>query len=554
MSVRHTATASRHGRFLSQSACLALGGAVVALPGVASAQQAVTQPLVLRGQPAPGTADGVNFGLFFHYPTANGAGGSAFLNTLTGAGVTEMNNAATFVRRPDGTTVLVAREGSPAPSLGPGINFREPWDTPVLSDAGHIAFASRIGGTGVVFGSNDRVIFAGPPDALVPVARQQSQAAGLPAGTIYVHLDPWVLMNDAGGILYRSTVAGPQPSPNLREALFFGPPASITAVVRTGDAAHGMPAGVTYAPSFDMLGVNDDGHIAYRANLAGASISRNLNDSALYAGPAGAPTLVARRGDSPPGVSDPGARYGRFDNFILNDAGVVAYGVRLEVVDSTTDEAVYAGPAAAPRLIAREGGAVPHAAPGMVYRQFGQPTTNDVGGIAFSGYTGEGFAGALHPALFTGTLDDVRPVLMAGAPAAGAPHLRYGGFSHVAPALNNAGQIAFDATLITAENNMRGRGLFLWDPVLGDMLIAREGGMFDVGGGTLRRVRGYDDIGFARGTGNDSPSGVGDDGRFVFRLIFDDGSSGIFSATVPEPGTPGMMAAGAALLLRRRRR
>ena len=101
---------------------------------------------------------------------------------------------------------------------------------------------------------------------------------------------------------------------------------------------------------------------------------------------------------------------------------------------------------------------------------------------------------------------------------------------------------------VTAAND---RGLFLYDPTLGPILIAREGDLFDVGGGDLRTIS---PTGIAIA---DSPfynrSSLGDDGRLVFALYFTDGTGGVFVATVPEPGCAAGVVAAAALLLRRRR-
>ena len=142
---------------------------------------------------------------------------------------------------------------------------------------------------------------------------------------------------------------------------------------------------------------------------------------------------------------------------------------------SSGGQALYAGPLAAPQLVARVGDAAP-----------GTP------------------AGVNYSAFFTG------------------------------PVLNDAGQAAYVAFLtggsVTTANDI---GLFVSDPVRGGLLIAREGDLFDVGG-DLRTIA---DNGFNLGFGGDLPGGLSNDGTLAFSLVFTDGTSGVFSATiVPEAG------------------
>jgi hypothetical protein len=115
--------------------------------------------------------------------------------------------------------------------------------------------------------------------------------------------------------------------------------------------------------------------------------------------------------------------------------------------------------------------------------------------------------------------------------------VRYGDFIGP-PELNDLGQLAFGASLtgagVTVANDY---GLFAYDPVLGTVLIAREGELFDVGGGDLRRIDEYGLI-FDLGVvfDYDSRMFLSNNGHIVFALRFTDGSSGVFTAAIqPQP-------------------
>jgi PEP-CTERM motif-containing protein len=93
----------------------------------------------------------------------------------------------------------------------------------------------------------------------------------------------------------------------------------------------------------------------------------------------------------------------------------------------------------------------------------------------------------------------------------------------------------------------------LFDPLAGRVKIAREGDLFDIGGGVMRRI-----ADFNGGHNDDFTNGLGNDGTLVFGLKFADNTSGIFTAMVPipEPSTIAMAVFGivALLLVRRHRR
>jgi len=83
-------------------AVLGLVGALLSAGGSAWAEQFNFSTVALAGQPAPGTAVGVNYAVFNSAPTLNVAGQSAFRAGLTGTGVTSANDVGHWVGAPGG--------------------------------------------------------------------------------------------------------------------------------------------------------------------------------------------------------------------------------------------------------------------------------------------------------------------------------------------------------------------------------------------------------------------------------------------------------------------
>jgi hypothetical protein len=194
----------------------------------------------------------------------------------------------------------------------------------------------------------------------------------------------------------------------------------------------------------------------------------------------------------------------------------------------------------------------PNLGPGVEFlgNFFFDTRVNDAGAVAFwavlTGSTdNEGVfttaGGAMHAVAREG---DAAPGTSAG--------VAFGGFINQSVSLNNAGDVAFLAALKGAGIGTTNRD-GIWSTAGGQLVkVVREGDSFDVDPGPATDLRVISDIEF----GNTFvPTRLTEDGRLAFELTFTDGTSGVFTAVVPEPtGIGALSTAGAAALLVRRRR
>ena len=151
--------------------------------------------IALGNTQAPGTPAGA---LFEKTTLARGAdrrfgvspaGNLAFPALLTtGAGGVVSANQHGLWSRVAGTTLLAAREASPAPGLASGVNFSNsganPFDGAEVNDAGNVVFKAFVAGTGIT-ASNDSAIWTGRLITLQPVVREGQLAPGAPAGFVF---------------------------------------------------------------------------------------------------------------------------------------------------------------------------------------------------------------------------------------------------------------------------------------------------------------------------------------------------------------------------------
>lgn len=505
--------------------------------------------IALTGQPAPGTPAGVTYLSLDTLPIVNDLGQGGFLATLAGSGVSGANDGALYTFG-SGSVELIAREGDAAPGIPSGAVYAG-LSVPTIADNGRLAYQATLAGGGVT-SDNDDAVYVGGVGAPLPVAREGQTAHGQPAGVNYGLLS-LPNLSDVGDLVFWTRLAGPGVTPfGDDEALFAGPYAAPQLVARRGSQAPGTPADVIYW-EFGGLELNDLGQFAFDVDLAGPGIS-SANNDAIYAGAFAAPQLVAREGDPAPGLPA-GILYADLPGPTINDLGHVSYSAGLSGpgVTNTNERALYAGTPGGQTVVAREGDQAPGVSAGVVYGGFASTILNDTGMIAFAGsFNGVGVGDDNSRFIYAGDYADPQLIVREDEQAAGLDSgIRYDDF--FSPDLNDDGQLAFIAFLrgtgITDDNDQL---LYLADPTLGHVIVAREGDLFDVGGGDLRTIA-DGGISFGIGRNDDTRTSLGNDGTLAFHLTFTDGTSGLFTAQIPEPASLSLLLLPATALLRRRR-
>jgi len=222
--------------------------------------------LVAReGDAAPGTGAGVVFGSFDFSYALNEAGDVAFSANLAGTGVTTSNDASLWIRPAGGGLVLVARQGAPAPGMGPGIVFgisSFPFPNGTLNqndlnEAGDLAFVAILAGPGIT-SSNDQIVFVREASGSFRVAAREGEG-GLDPGIGPVT----VALNDAGEVAFEagpgqtlcSAVWGPDGSGGLRRIVEEGDPIpDLPGAVFEGNGACGSLPSLVPEPSINAHG------------------------------------------------------------------------------------------------------------------------------------------------------------------------------------------------------------------------------------------------------------------------------------------------------------
>jgi hypothetical protein len=248
-----------------------------------------TVTMVARdGQIAP-SAGGAAFDTF-GLPQLNDSGQTAFVASLLG--VNSPTNIAIYLES-GGTLNLVARGGNAVPGAGPGVNF-DSLNSPILNNAGQLAFRSILSGAGV--GANNEALFIKSSGTLSMIARKGDAAPGTGPGVFLGRLDTPLSLNNVGQIAFQSELTGTDVGVPTGNAIFSTVGGALHLVARDGAAALGTGPGVVFS-GFEAPMLNDSGQVAFYGYLTGPSVTAT-NDQAIFATTqSGATQLIARRGD-----------------------------------------------------------------------------------------------------------------------------------------------------------------------------------------------------------------------------------------------------------------
>jgi len=463
----------------------------------------------------------------------------------------------------------VAMTGDPVPGVE-GATFRDFSHPPVISDAG-VAFNGRTSGPSTTG------VWADLGQGLDLAMIHGETGPGLP-GTISSRTED-VIINDAGQIAARPLITGYGFGVVVRN-----PDGTFTVPALSNTPAPGVEPSEFHIPGFPDLA--DNGQVAFEASCTGPYIggvwaTGYANGDALqmiaYEG-MGAPGTGAQfkyflhgpfvgggttvfqavlsdsrhsiwqydavgglqpivvEGDAAPN----GETYGSFDNPRVNERGHVALRSGWNGIIKTTD--------AGTEVVAWSNDVAPGTDGGEFSRSH-KPVLNNHDQVAFSAYLSAYTAPTpykLYGIWSEGLIDELHLVARQGSPAPGTNDAFGDKMDNTA--ISDAGYTAFMANL---ENARYTYGLWAETAPGVLELIALEGAEFEVAPGDVRIIS---DVQFAATYGSIVDAYAHEHafngrGEMVFSLKFTDNTTGVFTATVPEPGTLMMLVGGGLVLL-----
>ncbi|MBL8728284.1 MAG: hypothetical protein JNM25_07640, partial [Planctomycetes bacterium] len=251
--------------------------------------------------------------------------------------------------------------------------------TPTMDANGTVLFRSRMAvGVGGADANNNRAYFLGRTQADLQIAvRAGDQAPGCPAGTLLLSgtngslgLGDFPRISPSNEILFfQSSLYDPTTPTNTPAssdtALFWGPAGSVSLLAREGDPVPFL-GGETWANFYNAVKnthVNSNGSVLFTAALGGASAA---TDTVLVTRLGGNLVPVLREGDLYPfgGTVVPVGAFDPLNNLgQLNASGQVLHDVK----SSTGEYAIAVWTAGNDVLIAREGQQAPGLAAGVVF-------------------------------------------------------------------------------------------------------------------------------------------------------------------------------------------
>lgn len=524
--------------------------------------------VVVSGQNAPGVPDAQFASVATTDFSAPGSGTTvrdfelndngrvAFGAMLIGADMQESNDEGIWFERKDGLA-LVAREGGQVPNEQLGVVFdRRP--SVRFNNNDHIAFLATLGGKGIDE-SNDEGIWSNRSGELAVVLREGWAAPGTEAGTVFgkVLADGnlgrhgptfWpdsssrLAFNDSDQIAIKASLQGASITRANAEGIWSERDGTLQLVVRESAAAPETDepsffltkpyeceifgrSTMCESPVFHEYVLNGNGDVAFTATL-------DDSGRGVWAQQQGNLTLVARNGMHAPGM-DAGQLFTHFGigHAGLNDSGhsvINAYAATTGE-DEYAYEGIWTDRSGDLALVAVEGNKAPGTEVGTNYRSFNSYLSqNSSGELAFSAFL-EGPAVA-RPSQgktgnYQGTWADVSGELLIltrrGMSASGTDGV-FDSLDSGPKLINNSGQIAFKATVLSDGNYREG----IWGVnTLGEtQVVVLAGSEIEIGKGDIRTVESI--------ANSLTPHQFNEVGQIAFWARFEDSSDGIFVATI----------------------
>lgn len=494
-----------------------------ALLTVAPAGSVVTVPVLRRGDLAASVAEGVHF-----------AGGSRVA----------LNNTSQITFEGG----LINAEGQPlSPPVGgvfagpPGaVKFLQQFAfDPNIGDSGAVVMMSSLLSFNNDF--NEGLLYGTAGE--VRILAQEGMTAPGTTSTYSDFGDPSV--NASGTAAFVSGLGFGFDNASL----FIGRPDALQLIARVGADAPGAGSGVKFKAISGGSGLpfNDSGVAAFVAFLEGGAVTE-ANDEGIWLGGTSSVQRVVQEGTPAPGVGA-GVTFGSFPDFevALNNAGQVAFvsTLRGTGIQSSNEEAIFAGAPTALQLVARKGMVSSGQRFVLLLDQL-PPLINANGQVLFAATVepteGGQFARSIWrwtPGAGGGTL---KLIARDGQQAAGLPTgITYGSSDHGHPffnyTFNGNGQVAFQSFIKgpgVNEANLNHRALWLTTPGGDAKLVARQGSSFDTGGGVFKTLEGFFVSSYLSGGDDGIARSLSENGDFIFSADYGTfAGAGLFRARVP---------------------
>lgn len=488
-----------------------------------------------------------------------GSGQFVFRATINGGTTIFASNAA-------GVAAPLAVEGTQAPGMPDGELFTDFLGYPLLGSDGHAVIVASTTTSCGVFREDD----AG---GLQLWAAKGDPAPGLSAGTLNLNGNPQNLSVSSGRVGIFSSIQGGNST--MAGIWTATAPRSWTSAVIAGLGAEATNTAGIPGSKITVLNtnvgrtviMNSGGQIAYRGRA-----SNTVNFSGLWGpGSNGAMRLLAQQNAAAPGTTGVFADVGTSPTpgrHTINDQGKVLFVAPLATgtggVVSTSDSGIWRSDGNTVTKLLREGDQAAGAPAGVNYADAMSlvPMMNADGRIALmSALMGSGVTTLTNTALFgTDAGGAFTMLLREGDPVPGLDGVQFGNFD-TWTAINSRGTIAFTNNLtvgtggVTTAND---EAVFTRGADGTITLIAREGDSVEVSPGVFktiaRNLTPTRTFGVMGGSHQDGSSSTLDDSdNLIFLATFNDNSTAVLTATVPEPGMSAILLACAALLLARRR-
>ena len=306
-------------------------------------------------------------GKFLVSGSINGPGNSALLDTAVWFG--------TY-----GNHVMLARESDACPGTAGAImsgSFSFSSGTRTNNAGDVLQFTALTGGDTILTGTtaNNQAVVALNSAGNRLIFRKGTLCPGLADGTLIGAADAFEFnMNGSGDVQFKATlVAGTGVVTTANDkALFVSEGGVLTLVAREGNPAPGL-TDVRYK-STGSFGIparnfNNSGQLIFHASLEGTAVT-TLNDAAIFYYDNGVVTMIAREGDTMPGVADGVVSVFNSTQSAINNNGFVLLTPFMTSAAGTTN-CVFGGPALGNKsLILRAGAQVTGLPEGVLYGEF----------------------------------------------------------------------------------------------------------------------------------------------------------------------------------------